>query len=337
MSHNSTSAEYSAQSRDRIDPGSPLGAALQDYERHLRHVLGRSDNTIRAYRQDITAALEGKTEFAEFTLDHSRDVLGWAVEREASRASIARMVSSLKGFGSFLAHREFVEASPVSALKAPKPQRHLPKVLREDQAKAVLDAARTGTREQASGADQTEAEPTTPRDKALALRNWAMLEILYATGIRVGELTSANISDIDLRNRYLRVTGKGNKTRVVPFGNTVAEAVTKWLDARPELLKEGSAAEVNPALFLGARGGRIDQRQVRALVRQATGAADGPSLSPHGLRHSAATAVLEGGADLRSVQELLGHASMATTQIYTHVGAERLQAVFRQAHPRSGA
>lgn len=328
MSPTDNSDSKAEEKRSRVDPNSPLGRAIQDYEEHLRLVLGRSDNTIRAYHQDLSTALEGKTQVSELTLEHARDVLGWAVENEASRASIARMVSSLKGFGGFLAHRELVEANPVSSLKAPKPQRHLPRVLREDQAKELLDAARDRARSEANEAKS----PNNPRQKALAIRDWAILETLYATGIRVGELVSADVTDVDLNNRYLRVTGKGNKTRVVPFGSQVIQALSAWMDARPELLTTGGSA-----LFLGSRGGRIDQRQVRSLVQRVTTDASGPTLSPHGFRHSTATAVLEGGADLRSVQELLGHSSMATTQIYTHVGTERLQAVFRQAHPRSGA
>ena len=324
MSHSSTTR------REALVPGSPLARAVEEYQNHLRYVVGRSENTIRAYTQDLTAALEGKEDIADFTLDHARDVLGWAVERDASRASVSRMVSSLKGFGTFLAHKGLVEANPVSALKAPKPQKHLPRVLRLDQANDVLDAARTR-------AQQVEDDPrATPRERALSVRDWAMLEVLYATGIRVGELAGADVADANLQNHYLRVTGKGNKTRVVPFGKTVSDALVEWLGVRTSLLNSQAAQGSSSALFLGARGGRIDQRQIRSVVNNATESADGPRLSPHGLRHSAATAVLEGGADLRSVQELLGHSSMATTQIYTHVGAERLQAVFRQAHPRSG-
>lgn len=300
-----------------------LEHALSGYEDHLRLVLGRSENTIRAYMGDLRAACEGLQSLDQFTLDRARDVLGWAVDNGASRASLARLASSMKGFGGYLVHRGLLPANPVSALKAPKAQRTLPRVLREDQAQEVLDTAR----------EMAQQEKHNP----VATRNWAMLELLYATGIRVSELTGADLADVDLDRRFLRVTGKGNKTRVVPFGPTVLSALNAWIDVRHQLFPRNDAKEIPTALFLGVRGGRIDQRQVRRLVRAATGVADGPTLSPHGLRHSAATAVLEGGADLRVVQELLGHSSMATTQIYTHVGTERLQAVFKQAHPRSGA
>lgn len=174
------------------------------------------------------------------------------------------------------------------------------------------------------------------------IRDWAMLEVLYATGIRVSELTGVNIGDLgdggDPSSRTLRVTGKGGKTRVVPFGPTVENALREWLRVRAEMLPaEGIGnRSAYDALFLGVRGGRIDVRQVRTVVHQATADAGVPEIAPHGLRHSAATAILDGGADLRVVQELLGHSSMNTTQIYTHIGTERLRAVYRQAHPRSG-
>ncbi|MBC2681771.1 tyrosine-type recombinase/integrase [Corynebacterium sp. 4HC-13] len=305
-----------------------LGEALRGYEKYLRHVVGRSENTIRAYVHDLNVALEGLERIDQFTLDRARDVLGWAVEKEISRSTLARLVSSMRGFGGYLAHRGHTDANPVAALKAPKPQRSLPRVLREDQAREFLDSA------QAFAADNPQ--------NAIATRDWAILELLYATGIRVSELTGVNIDDVDMHRRYLRVTGKGNKTRVVPFGQTVEQSLQQWITRRHEILSQrahstnNTMRAVQPALFLGVRGGRIDPRQVRDVVREATAAADGPTLSPHGLRHSAATSVLEGGADLRVVQELLGHSSMATTQIYTHVGTERLRAVFKQAHPRSG-
>ncbi|MCG7258023.1 MULTISPECIES: tyrosine recombinase XerC [unclassified Corynebacterium] len=291
----------------------PLWSALDDYEQHLRHVVGRSENTIRAYRRDLDSALEGLERIEEFDLDRARDVLGWAVDNGASRASLSRLASSMRGFGAFLAHRGFVQANPVAALKAPKPQRTLPRVLRADQASDMLNGL------------QPEEGSTTPS----TIRDWAMVELLYATGIRVSELTGCDVDDVDFSNRLLRVTGKGNKTRVVPFGATVVTALEKWLEVR------GDMAMGTPALFVGVRGRRIDPRQVRTVVNRVTQAGPGPRLSPHGLRHSAATAILEGGADLRVVQELLGHSNMSTTQIYTHVGTERLKAVFNQAHPRA--
>jgi integrase/recombinase XerC len=168
---------------------------------------------------------------------------------------------------------------------------------------------------------------------AVGLRDLAVLELLYATGIRVGELCGLDVDDLDHERRVLRVLGKGRKERSVPFGVPAEQALRDWLrTGRPALVRPGSG----PALFLGARGGRVDQRAVRTLVHARLGEVPGaPDLGPHGLRHTAATHLLEGGADLRSVQELLGHSSLATTQIYTHVTAERLRKAYQQAHPRA--
>jgi len=170
-------------------------------------------------------------------------------------------------------------------------------------------------------------------DRAVALRDQAILEVLYATGIRVSELTGLDIADVDRHRRVLRVLGKGSKERTVPFGLPADEAIAAWLRGGRERLLTPDSGH---ALFLGRRGRRMDPRAVRTLVHRRTAAVDGaPELAPHGLRHTAATHLLAGGADLRAVQEMLGHASLATTQIYTHVSAERLSAVYRQAHPRA--
>ena len=167
----------------------------------------------------------------------------------------------------------------------------------------------------------------------MALRNRAMLELLYATGVRVGELAGLDIDDLDPDRRTLRVLGKGNKERTVPYGLPAALAVDDWLRrGRPALV----AADSGPALFLGARGKRVDQRQVRSVVKGLLDRlGDTSATGPHALRHSAATHLLDGGADLRAVQEILGHSSLATTQIYTHVSVDRLRQSYQQAHPRA--
>ena len=161
----------------------------------------------------------------------------------------------------------------------------------------------------------------------------AILELLYATGVRVGELVALDLDDLDRSRHVARVLGKGRKERTVPYGHPAAQALDAWLaHGRPQLVAPGAGA----ALFLGARGGRIDQRAVRTLVHRRIAEVPGaPDIGPHGLRHTAATHLLEGGADLRSVQELLGHASLATTQLYTHVSTDRLRQAYRQAHPRA--
>jgi integrase/recombinase XerC len=165
------------------------------------------------------------------------------------------------------------------------------------------------------------------------IRDRAVLELLYASAVRVGELVGLDLDDVDRGRRVVRVLGKGRKERTVPIGLPAARALDAWLaDGRPRLVRPLSG----PALFLGERGGRLDQRAVRRLVHRMVREVPGaPDLGPHGLRHTAATHLLEGGADLRSVQELLGHATLATTQIYTHVSVERLKATYEQAHPRA--
>lgn len=317
---------------DAGDAGTETGRAIDGYLEYLELVQSRSANTVRAYRSDLRAAFEGVDTLDGFTLDHCRNVLDWAVENGDAKTTLARIASSLRGFGAWLVHTGALSVNPAAGLQTPKTSRSLPRVLRDDQMATVLTAAGA-----AAHGGQDGAAPT-PK----AVRDWAMLELLYATGIRVSELSGADVDDLggtgDPGARSLRVTGKGSKTRVVPFGPTVEGALREWLRVRPQMLatQPGSGKEQS-ALFLGARGGRIDVRQVRTVVHRATGGAGVPETAPHGLRHSAATAVLDGGADLRVVQQLLGHSSMSTTQIYTHVGTERLRAVYRRAHPRSGS
>jgi tyrosine recombinase xerC len=167
--------------------------------------------------------------------------------------------------------------------------------------------------------------------EAIALRDAALLEVLYATGVRVSELCGLDIADLDRSRRTLRVLGKGDKERTVPYGSPASQALENWLAVRDRI----ALAAAGGALFVGVRGRRLDPRAVRDVVHRAAALAGVPDLGPHGLRHSAATHVLNGGADLRSVQELLGHSSLATTQRYTHVSAERLRAVYAQAFPRA--
>ena len=208
-------------------------------------------------------------------------------------------------------------ADPAALLASPRRGRPLPSVLRADQAEQMLDSA-------AVAAD--DGNPVALRDRATA-------ELMYAAGIRVGELVAIDVADLDPHRRSVRVLGKGAKERIVPYGLPAARALDDWLErGRPRLATAGSGS----ALFLGRRGGRVDQRAVRESVhRMIRRVPDAPDISPHGLRHSAATHLVEGGADLRTVQELLGHATLATTQIYTHVSVERLRATYEQAHPRA--
>lgn len=295
---------------------------LTAYERHLAAERGLAPHTVRAYLADVAALLEhahrlGCTDADELEL---RTLRSWLAKQQSmgrSRATLARRATSARVFTAWLARTRRAASDPGAMLASPKPHRVLPPVLRVDEADELIGAAISSV---------TEEGP-------VGLRDVAILEVLYATGIRVGELTGLDIDDLTHDRRVLRVFGKGRKERMVPYGVPAGRALDRWLaDGRPEL----AGPDSGPALFLGARGRRIDQRAVRSMVhRRVSAVPDAPDIGPHGLRHTAATHLLEGGADLRSVQELLGHASLATTQLYTHVSSERLRRAYQQAHPRA--
>ncbi len=295
---------------------------LGDYERHLVSERDLTPHTVRAYVADIAGLLEhtsrlGGTEVTEVDL---RTLRSWLAKQQTmglSRTTLARRATAARVFTSWLARTGRAPADVGATLGSPKAHKTLPPVLRADEASDLIAVA-------AELADD---------GSPVGLRDVAMLELLYATGIRVGELVGLDIDDIDRERYVLRVFGKGRKERSVPFGRPAARAVDFWLrQGRPHLQVDGSG----PALFLGARGRRIDPRAVRTLVHQRIAQVPGaPDIGPHGLRHTAATHLLEGGADLRSVQELLGHASLATTQLYTHVTTDRLRRAYQQAHPRA--
>jgi len=293
---------------------------IDEYVDHLRHVRGLSEHTVRAYTGDLRRLADvalslGVTDPGELTLSILRRWLG--LERDsASDKTVARRVASVRTFTAWAQRSGHLHGDPGAQLASPKVPRTLPAVLRQEQAVLLLEAA-------VVRADDDSAEH---------IRDRAILELLYATGIRVGECVGLDLASVDRMDRTVRVLGKGRKERVVPFGAPASAALEAWLDTRHRLVNERSGT----ALFLGARGARIDQRMVRTVLqRLLRHLPDVPEISPHGLRHSAATHVLEGGADLRHVQELLGHASLATTQLYTHVSFERLRETFEQAHPRA--
>lgn len=296
--------------------------ALTAFERHLRAERGRSDNTVRAYVRDVGAFLQGvgvtdDAALPDLTLTDLRAWLGHVSRTGVARATLARTSASLRTFFRWCERTGRVDTDPSLRLRAPKRRRTLPPVLGQGSAAALLDVASVAA---------DDADPVHLRDRAA-------LELLYATGIRVGELVGLDVDDVDLGARVVRVVGKGDKERRVPFGAPAERAVRDWLRiGRPALVTPQSG----PALLLGRRGRRVDPRQVREAVhRLLRHVPDAPDLGPHGLRHSAATHLLEGGADLRMVQELLGHSSLATTQVYTHVSVDRLRRSYAQAHPRA--
>lgn len=316
-------------SPNRSEEAAELSAAWADilarFGRYLDAERGFSPHTVRAYLGDVEDLLRhlGATPGAD--LDSALDLMAlrsWLARMSGqgqARATLARRAASARSFCAWLQRTGRMTNNVGVRLQAPRRAQSLPGVLKADQARAALAGA-------AARAEVPEADP-------VALRDVAMLELLYATGVRVGELCGLDVDEVDAQRRTIRVLGKGGRERVVPFGVPAAEAMQHWLTrGRPVLACDDSP----PAVFLGRRGGRIDQRQVRRVVHLALERVDGaPSLGPHGLRHSAATHLLDGGADLRSVQELLGHATLTTTQLYTHVSVDRLRASYRQAHPRA--
>jgi integrase/recombinase XerC len=309
-------------STEQREPESAATAQLLTaFTRHLRAERGRSEHTTRAYLGDLRHLLafaerQGVADIGDLRLADLRTWLGEQADLGASRATIARRAAAARTFFGWAERTRRVPSDPSVRLVAPRRTKTLPGVLKQQEASAMLDLA-------AVRAD--DADPIHHRDRAA-------LELMYASGIRVGELVSLDVDDVDLGQHTVRVMGKGSKERVVPFGVPAARAIEAWLQARPQLVKPHSGA----ALLLGRRGRRADARQVRAAVHEMLShLPDAPDLGPHGLRHSAATHLLEGGADLRMVQEMLGHASLATTQIYTHVSVDRLRRSYEQAHPRA--
>lgn len=295
-----------------------LEPLLAEFDEYLALQRGRSAHTRRAYLGDLRSLFDFTGGGLDtLTLPRLRSWLAAQAGAGAARTTLARRTSAIKTFTAWALHRGLLATDPATRLQTPKAHRTLPSVLRQDQALDAMDALNSGAQQ---------GDP-------MALRDRLVVELLYATGIRVSELCGLDIDDVDRSRRLLRVLGKGNKQRTVPFGEPAEDALAAWLDrGRPELVKPSSGA----ALLLGSRGARLDQRQARTVVHQTMAAVDGaPDIGPHGLRHSAATHLLEGGADLRVVQELLGHSTLATTQLYTHVTVARLRAVHDQAHPRA--
>jgi integrase/recombinase XerC len=292
--------------------------AVDEFARHLASVRNRSEHTIRAYVGDVVSLLDhaarmGHTTPAGLDITVLRSWLAKQRTLGAARTSMARRAAAARTFSAW-GHRAGLLATDAGArLASPKTARELPTVLRPEQAAKLVTAP------------GEEASPELLRDRLV-------LELLYATGIRVGELCGLDVRDVDRGRRVVRVLGKGAKERAVPYGLPADEALEDWLRlGRPHLARPASG----DALLLGARGGRLQPAAARRIVGRYARAAGLPHTGPHGLRHSAATHLLEGGADLRAVQELLGHASLSSTQIYTHVSVERLRTAFRQAHPRA--
>jgi integrase/recombinase XerC len=296
---------------------------LKAFTRHLTSERDLSSHTVRAYIGDLESLLAhletlNVSEISHMELNHLRSWLANQQIKGGARTSLSRRTTTIRLFTKWAVKNKYLAKDVGSTLVTPKGHRTLPDVLEIEDAKIAMDSMATRA-----------AEEETP----LSLRDVAIVEMLYATGARVGELCGLDLNDVDYDRQTIKVLGKGNKERTIPLGNPAVRALTLWLkQGRDQIATENSGS----AVFIGARGKRIDQRAVRTVVYEALSAIEGiERMGPHALRHSAATHLLEGGADLRTVQEILGHASLATTQIYTHVSTERLQKVFKQAHPRA--
>jgi integrase/recombinase XerC len=320
-----------SMSTSEIHAGLPpaMREAADDFGLHLARVENRSAHTVRAYLGDVIslldhAARDGCASPADLDIAVLRSWLAHRMATGAARSSQARRAAAARTFTAW-AHRAGRSPVDVGAqLASPRPHRDLPTVLRADQAADLVTTA--GDRREGEG----RAGAGSPEERAVELRDRAILEMLYATGVRVSELCGLDPTDVDHARRVIRVFGKGAKERAVPYGVPAQRALDDYLrNGRPVLRPR------DDALFVGVRGGRVQQTVVRRIVAAAARAAGLPHTSPHDLRHSAATHLLDGGADLRAVQDLLGHASLSSTQIYTHVSTERLRAAFRQAHPRA--
>ncbi|MGC5050638.1 tyrosine recombinase XerC [Micromonospora sp. DT48] len=345
----------------------PLREAVDEFAEHLASVRNRSAHTVRAYVADLVSLLNhaqrmGCTEVAELSLDTVRSWLARQRTTGAARTSLARRAATARTFSTWAHRAGLLPADVAATLASPRPRRTLPTVLRPEQAALLVEqpASRpappafptttppppdgqpaedhdpTGVAAPSVAAPSVAeaAEPVTDEQDgaAVRLRDRVLLELLYGTGVRVSEACGLDTADVDQGRRVVRVRGKGGRERTVPYGLPAQRALDDWLRRGRQLL---ATPESRDALLLGARGGRLHPTTARRIVNGYAEAAGLPRTSPHALRHSAATHLLEGGADLRAVQELLGHSSLASTQIYTHVSVERLRAAYRQAHPRA--
>jgi integrase/recombinase XerC len=295
----------------------------ESYSHYLVNEKALSTHTVRAYLGDLDSfvghlANNGVTEIVDVNLQLIRSWLATQQVRGGARTTLSRRAVSIRLFTKWATKRGYMAVDVGATLATPKSHHTLPGVLTQGDAVTAIDSMATRA-----------AEFETPT----SIRDVALVELLYATGARVSEVCGLDLEDLDFSRNTIRVLGKGNKERMIPMGAPAVKALNTYINgARPQLANDKSAR----ALFLGSRGKRIDQRAVRTVVYEALSALEGVErMGPHSLRHSAATHLLEGGADLRTVQEILGHSSLATTQIYTHVSTDRLRQAFKQAHPRA--
>jgi integrase/recombinase XerC len=291
------------------------------YTRYLIEVRNLSDNSIKAYLKDVDDLIsylerEKIEEFSQINLEILRRWLADMYKRGISNTTLSRRIVAIRSFTHFAFQNGWIESDYGAALDLPKPDKYLPEHLAQDETEKIFEKL---------------SKELTENPTPTLIRDVAIMEILYATGIRISELCDLDISSIDRSRNLIQVIGKGNKQRAIPIGIPALKALDRWLDeARPTFQNENSGQ----AIFIGARGKRIDPRLAREVIYKITGEV-GVKVSPHSIRHTAATHLLDNGADLRDVQEILGHSSIATTQIYTHLSSEKLEKVYQQAHPHA--
>ena len=311
---------------------------VADYLEYLQRERGRSANTLRAYDVDLRNLGQYLQHHAQdpglkqITVDMLRDWLAQLHEAQVSRTTLARRISAVKNFFAWALKHQLIDTDPALRLAAPKKERRLPHVLQPSQ----IDRLLSGKTEAPAGAVDSESAPESgpdARSQAVAARDKVIAELLYASGLRISELVALDVDDIDFERSTLKVLGKGNKERVVPFGKPAERVIIAWIRSHRKVL---ARQEAQGALLVGVRGARLNVRQAREVISKALESmGDTAASGPHALRHTVATHLLDGGADLRAVQEFLGHASLATTQLYTHVSVDRLRQSYRQAHPRA--
>jgi integrase/recombinase XerC len=297
-----------------------IDQAVKLFARHLRTERARSPETVRAYLADLagfrsylkgSGAPERVDEIDSF---HVRGFLAGCYGK-VKKVSVGRKLAAIRTFFRFLARERFVSANPAAGIRAPKREKPLPRALTVDEVDRFFS-----------------------RNPEMRTRDQAIFELLYSSGLRVGELTTLRLQDVDLKNGWVRVRGKGNKERYVPVGSRALEALEAYLHYRSRRVTARASDQPDAALFLNCRGGPLSSRSVRRILKAYLDRAGlAREASPHAFRHSFATHLLHGGADLRSIQELLGHASLSTTQRYTRVDLGRLMEVYDRSHPRSGA
>ncbi|NQD40591.1 tyrosine recombinase XerC [Glutamicibacter halophytocola] len=331
--------KHDPASKRSTGPSAKFSEPVADYLEYLQRERGRSENTLRAYDVDLRNLGQFLNEHAgdpalkQISVQMLRDWLAYLHESAVSRTTLARRISAVKNFFAWALKNHLVENDPALRLAAPKKERRLPHILQPSQIDRLLSEHAGPTEENEAARQKGDGIYQDPKARAIQCRDRVIAELLYASGLRISELVALDISDIDFERRTLRVLGKGNKERMVPFGKPAERVIIEWIRSYRRVV---AAEQAGDALLVGVRGSRLNVRQAREVIASALRSLGDTSASgPHALRHTVATHLLDGGADLRAVQEFLGHASLATTQLYTHVSVDRLRQSYRQAHPRA--